>query len=44
MKVHWFRSHLEAGKLEVEKIDTVDQLADMFTKPCVKSLKPYESY
>ena len=33
VKVHWFRSHLEAGKLEVEKIDTVDQLADMFTKP-----------
>ena len=33
VKVHWFRSHLEPGKLEVVKIDTADQLADMFTKP-----------
>ena len=36
VKVHWFRSHLEPGVLEVLKIDTTDQLADIFTKPLVR--------
>ena len=33
VKVHWFWSHLCKDKLEVLKIDTKDQLADLFTKP-----------
>jgi hypothetical protein len=31
-KVHWFRSHL-GPDMKVEKVDTTDQLADLFTKP-----------
>ena len=31
-KVHWFRSHPD-DDLTVEKVDTSDQLADLFTKP-----------
>jgi hypothetical protein len=31
-KVHWFRSHLNK-EITVEKVDTEDQLADIFTKP-----------
>ncbi|CAB9526109.1 expressed unknown protein [Seminavis robusta] len=38
VKVHWFRSHLKPGKLEVAKIDTADQLADMFTKPLAREV------
>ena len=38
VKVHWFRDHLEPGVLEVEKIDTLEQLADLFTKPLVREL------
>ena len=40
VKTHWFRSKLKGneeadnqGDIVVEKIDTKDQLADMFTKP-----------
>ncbi|MCA1807772.1 MAG: Ty1/Copia family ribonuclease HI, partial [Actinobacteria bacterium] len=33
VKVHWFRSHLVPGTIEVKKIDTKIQLADLFTKP-----------
>ena len=38
MRVHWFRSFLKdsANKMSVLKIDTVDQLADLFTKPLPK--------
>ena len=38
-KVHWFRAHLkssqenENGKIKVLKIDTKEQLSDLFTKP-----------
>ena len=34
-KVHWFRSHLKDGtnRITVEKIDTKDQIGDLFTKP-----------
>jgi len=32
VKVHWFRSHLNEH-LTVQRIDTKDQLADIFTKP-----------
>ena len=31
-KVHWFRSHL-TKEITVEKVDTEEQLADIFTKP-----------
>ena len=31
-KVYWFRSHL-GPDMKVEKVDTTDQLADLFTKP-----------
>jgi hypothetical protein len=33
VKVHWFRSHLKPNNIEVKKIDTKIQLADIFTKP-----------
>jgi Reverse transcriptase (RNA-dependent DNA polymerase) len=33
IKVHWFRSHLKPNQIEVEKIDTSLQKADIFTKP-----------
>jgi transposase InsO family protein len=32
VKVHWFRSKLKPGRIEVVKIGTDDQLADIFTK------------
>ena len=34
-KVHWFRSYLQDGdnSIAVKKIDTHEQLADLFTKP-----------
>ena len=36
VKVHWFRSHLVPNQIEVKKIDTAVQLADMFTKPLTR--------
>ena len=33
VKVHWFRSHLKPNEIEIKKIDTKLQLADIFTKP-----------
>ena len=33
VKYHWFRSHLEKGKVECKKIDTSEQWADILTKP-----------
>ena len=38
VKVHWFRQHLQPGILEVLKIDTENQLADIFTKPLVREI------
>ena len=46
IKVHWFRSHLKPNQIEVLKIDTTQQKADIFTKGlhpqpwacCVKSI------
>jgi len=32
VKVHWFRSHLSED-IQVKKIDTKEQLADIFTEP-----------
>jgi len=32
VKYHWFRSHLQPNNIQVCKIDTLDQQADMFTK------------
>ena len=32
VKYHWFRSHIEPGILDVQKVDTNDQLGDIFTK------------
>ena len=42
-KVHWFRSHLKDGtdRIRVEKIDTKEQLADIFTKPLPKAVFEY---
>ena len=37
VKYHWFRSHLKKGYIEVKKIDTKDQAADIFTKPLVQA-------
>ena len=41
VKVHWFRSHLEPNVLEVKKVDTKDQMADLFTKPLPKDMFVY---
>ena len=35
-KVHWFRSYLKPNHIEVKKIDTKYQLADLFTKPLLR--------
>ena len=42
-KVHWFRSHLKDGtdRIRVDKIDTKEQLADIFTKPLPKAVFEY---
>ena len=32
IKYHWFRSHLKPNQVEVKKIDTHDQKADILTK------------
>ena len=42
-KVHWFRSHLKDGtnRIQVEKIDTKDQLGDLFTKPLASPIFTY---
>ena len=43
VKVHWFRSHLsndEDDGIVVRKIDTKDQIADIFTKPLAR--EPFE--
>ena len=33
VRMHWFRSHLQPNKVEVKKIDTAVQRADILTKP-----------
>jgi hypothetical protein len=39
-KVHWFRSHLHDGEsgIKVVKVDTEEQLADLFTKPLAREV------
>ena len=37
-KVHWFRSHLKPNQIEVKKIDTSLQLADIFTKSVIPEI------
>ena len=32
-KVHWFRSHLKPNDIVVQKVETKEQRADLFTKP-----------
>ena len=32
IKYHWFRSHLKQGTIEIRRIDTSAQKADIFTK------------
>ncbi len=32
-KAHWFRSHLKPNEIEVKKVDTKEQKADLFAKP-----------
>jgi hypothetical protein len=38
VKVHWFRSHLKPDYIEVKKIETKFQLADIFTKPLARDV------
>ena len=38
VKYHWFRSHLKKGEIEVKKIDTKEQIADILTKPLVQAV------
>ena len=43
-KVHWFRAHLKcqgSNSLTVNKVETREQLADMFTKPLSKDAFQY---
>eukprot|EP00957_Ditylum_brightwellii_P208254 15356491-Ditylum_brightwellii.AAC.1 len=32
VKYHWFRKHVESGEVEIVKVDSSKQLADIFTK------------
>ena len=32
VKYHWFREYVASGKLKVVKVDTLDQIGDLFTK------------
>ena len=32
IKYHWFRTQLEPNNIVIKSIDSVEQLADMFTK------------
>ena len=36
IKLHWFREQLEPNDIEILKIDTEVQLADLWTKPFTK--------
>jgi hypothetical protein len=41
VKYHWFRSHLQEGEIEIKRIDTTVQKADIFTKGLAR--KEFES-
>ena len=32
VKYHWFRQHVESGDIKIEKVESSNQLADIFTK------------
>ena len=32
IKYHWFRQHVESGEVEIIKVESSKQLADIFTK------------
>eukprot|EP00957_Ditylum_brightwellii_P100256 7640022-Ditylum_brightwellii.AAC.1 len=32
IKYHWFRQHMESGEVEIVKVESSKQLADIFTK------------
>ena len=36
-KAHWFRSHLNSN-MQARKVDTKEQLGDLFTKPLVRDV------
>ena len=38
VKYHWFREHVQSGRIAVKKIDSKDQIADLFTKGLGPSL------
>ena len=38
LKYHHFRSHVQAGKIDIQPIDTCQQQADIFTKPLSREL------
>ena len=40
VKVHWFRQYVKDKTIEVKRIDTSEQLADIFTKPSPR--EPFE--
>jgi hypothetical protein len=37
IKYHWFKSHIQPGEIEVRRIDTKIQKADIFTKGLTKT-------
>ena len=40
-KVHWFRSLLKPNSITVTKVDTKEQIADLFTKPLPRDTFQY---
>ena len=32
VKYHWFRQHVESGEVEIVKVESSSQIADIFTK------------
>ena len=38
LKYHHFREHVKSGLLQIEDVDTENQLADIFTKPLHSTL------
>ena len=40
-KVHWFQSLLKPNSITVVKVDTKDQIADLFTKPLDRNTFQY---
>ena len=38
LKYHHFRGHVKNGDIQIERVDTKDQIADIFTKPLFSNI------